>query len=101
VRVSAEPDYGQIRFWISDTGIGIPPEQQAAIFEEFTQVAPATSGVKEGVGLGLTITKRIVELHGGRIWVESTPGEGSRFFFTMPAVNTGEHGLKHWLSSTA
>ena len=57
------------------------PEQQAAIFEEFTQIAPSTAGVKEGAGLGLTITKRIVELHGGRIWSESTPGDGSRFYF--------------------
>jgi len=80
VQVTAEPDYGEIRCGVSDTGIGIPPEQQGAIFEEFTQVAPATSAVKEGTGLGLAITKRIVELHGGRIWVESTPGEGSRFF---------------------
>jgi len=81
VQVSAEPDYGQIRFCVTDTGIGIPSEQQTAIFEEFTQVAPATSGVKEGAGLGLTITKRIVELHGGRIWVESTLGGGRPFLF--------------------
>jgi signal transduction histidine kinase len=89
VEVNAEPDYGEIRFRVSDTGIGIPPDQQNSIFEEFTQVAPATSGVKEGAGLGLTITRRIVELHGGRIWVESTPGQGSRFFFTIPAASTG------------
>jgi signal transduction histidine kinase/CHASE3 domain sensor protein len=100
VQVSAEADYGEIRFRVSDTGIGIPPDQQTAIFEEFTQVAPATTGVKEGAGLGLTITKRIVELHGGRIWVESTPGKGSRFFFTMPAAVTGEHGSRQPLSST-
>jgi signal transduction histidine kinase len=98
VQVTAEPDYGEIRFCVNDTGIGIPREQQTAIFEEFSQVAPATSGVKEGAGLGLTITKRIVELHGGRIWVESTPGDGSRFFFTMPAAETGEQGLREHLS---
>jgi signal transduction histidine kinase len=101
VQVSAEPDYGEIRFCVSDTGVGIPREEQIAIFEEFTQVAPATSGVKEGAGLGLTITKRIVELHGGRIWVESTLGEGSRFFFTMPTAPTGERGPRQRLSSTA
>jgi signal transduction histidine kinase/CHASE3 domain sensor protein len=100
VQVSADPDYGEIRFRVSDTGIGIPREQQTAIFEEFTQVAPTPSGVKEGAGLGLTITKRIVELHGGRIWVESTPGEGSRFFFTMPAAVTGEHVSRQPVSST-
>ena len=101
VQVSAEPDYGQIRFCVTDTGIGIPPEQRTVIFEEFTQVAPATSGVKEGAGLGLTITKRIVELHGGRIWVESTLGEGSRFFFTMPAARAAEQGSRHGSSGTA
>jgi signal transduction histidine kinase len=101
VKVSAEPDYGEIRFQVSDTGIGIPLQQQAAIFGEFTQVAPATSGVKEGAGLGLTITRRIVELHGGRIWVESIVGEGSRLFFTIPAaVRLGERGPAQRLSST-
>ena len=100
VRVTADSDYGEIRYCVSDTGIGIPREQQTAVFEEFTQVAPATSGVKEGAGLGLTITKRIVELHGGRIWVESTPGEGSRFFFTMPAADTVDRDSKQSLSRT-
>jgi ammonium transporter, Amt family len=87
VQVNAEPDYSEIRFGVSDTGIGIPPDQQNAIFDEFTQLAPAASGVKEGAGLGLAISKRIVELHGGRIWVESAVGQGSRFFFTMPAAD--------------
>ena len=86
VRVTASQDYSEIRFAISDTGIGIAPVHHAAIFEEFVQVAPAGFGVREGAGLGLTITKRIVELHGGRIWVESRPGEGSRFVFTIPAA---------------
>jgi Amt family ammonium transporter len=101
VQVTAETDYGEICFRVSDTGIGIPPEQQAAIFEEFTQVAPATRGVKEGAGLGLTITKRIVELHGGRIWVESTPGKGSRFLFTMPATGGAVRGTAHEVTGTA
>lgn len=92
VQVNAEPDRGEVRFCVSDTGIGIPREDHTSIFEEFRQVAPATHGVKEGAGLGLAITKRLVELHGGRIWVESTPGDGSRFFFTMPAARSGEYG---------
>lgn len=101
VQVRAEPDYGEIRFCVRDTGIGIPPEQQTAIFEEFTQVATTTSGVKEGAGLGLTITKRIVELHGGRIWVDSILGEGSSFFFTLPAARTADRGSQDRSSTTA
>ena len=99
VQISAVAEYGEIRVCVSDTGIGIPREEQAAIFEEFRQVAPATHGVKEGAGLGLTITKRLVELHGGRIWVESAPGEGSRFFFTMPAARGAEYESKTHMSS--
>jgi len=92
VQVNAEPDRSEVRFCVRDTGIGIAREDHTSIFEEFRQVAPATHGVKEGAGLGLAITKRLVELHEGRIWVESTPGDGSRFFFTMPAARSGEYG---------
>lgn len=91
VHISAKPDYGEVRFCVSDTGIGIPPQEHATIFEEFRQVGPTTKGVKEGAGLGLAITKRLVELHGGHVWVESVLGEGSRFFFTIPASRAGEH----------
>jgi signal transduction histidine kinase/ActR/RegA family two-component response regulator len=69
---------------VRDSGIGIPAEEQAAIFEKFHQVASSSSGTKEGTGLGLTITKRLVEQHGGRIWVESQLGLGSCFTFTLP-----------------
>jgi PAS domain S-box-containing protein len=68
---------------VGDTGIGIEPEDQQEIFESFRQVSATTKGVREGTGLGLAITKRLVEHHGGRIWVESEPGKGSRFFFTL------------------
>lgn len=94
VRVSAEPDCEAIRFCVADTGIGILCEYQTVIFDEFVQVAPPADGVREGAGLGLAITKRIVELHGGHIWVESTPGKGSRFFFTMPDARSSGHALK-------
>jgi len=91
--VTAEAEQGAVRFSVIDNGIGIPPEQQTAIFDEFAQVRRAACGVKEGAGLGLTIAKRIVELHGGRIWVESALGEGSRFFFTVPSASGRERGL--------
>jgi PAS domain S-box-containing protein len=74
-------------FSVRDTGIGIDPSEQQAIFDTFYQVGATTRGVREGTGLGLAITKRLVEMHGGRIWVESTPGEGSRFQFVLPHVH--------------
>lgn len=73
----------EISFTVTDTGIGIPPEDQDSIFDKFYQVQSATP-VQEGVGLGLAITKRLVEQHGGRIRVDSKFGHGSRFTFTLP-----------------
>jgi signal transduction histidine kinase len=74
--------------WVSviDTGIGIPREEQESIFEAFHQLPAPTQGVREGTGLGLSITKLLVEQHGGRIWVESEPGQGSQFHFTIPML---------------
>jgi signal transduction histidine kinase len=69
---------------ISDTGPGIAPADQQKIFEEFQQAEHSSTWQKGGTGLGLAITKRIIELHGGRIWVESQPGKGSTFRFTLP-----------------
>jgi signal transduction histidine kinase len=77
---------------VSDTGIGIPPDQIGHIFEEFRQADPTITREFGGTGLGLSITKRIVELHGGRIWVESEVGKGSSFFFSIPLrVSGGAH----------
>ena len=73
-------------FTVEDTGVGIPADKYSAIFDKFYQVGSTTKGVREGTGLGLAITKHIVEMHGGRIWVESEPGVGSRFSFTMPCA---------------
>jgi len=75
---------GFARVSVSDTGIGIPRAQHEAIFDKFHQIEPAMSGIREGTGLGLAITKRLVQAHGGRIWLESEPGRGSRFTFTLP-----------------
>ncbi len=70
---------------VSDTGIGIAPEEQERIFEEFYQVVGSTADKTPGTGLGLPVSKRIVEMHGGRIWVENEgPDKGSRFTFTLP-----------------
>jgi signal transduction histidine kinase len=69
---------------VTDTGVGIAPEDRERIFEEFQQVDSSSTRKKGGTGLGLAIARRIVELHGGRIWVESTPGQGSTFAFTLP-----------------
>ena len=74
---------GSVEISVTDTGVGIAPEDQDAIFEEFRQVG-ADSAKREGTGLGLTLAKRFVELHGGRIWVKSEVGKGSTFAFTLP-----------------
>ena len=73
-----------VRFSVTDTGVGIRPEDHEAIFEEFRQVGQTTGGVTEGTGLGLAICKRLVGQQGGTIWVESEIGKGSRFSFTLP-----------------
>ncbi len=77
-------DPATMLFSVSDTGIGIKPEDQDIIFEEFRQADGTATREIEGTGLGLTISKRLVEMHGGTIWVESTHGEGSTFSFLLP-----------------
>ncbi len=78
----------QIAVW--DTGVGIAPQDQQRIFEEFQQVGQGLTGKTEGTGLGLTLTKKFVELHGGTVWVESTLGHGSTFTFTLPIDATSK-----------
>ncbi len=68
---------------VADTGIGIAPEDQAAVFEEFRQVGSADKKA-EGTGLGLALSRKFIELHGGKIWVKSAVGVGSTFTFTLP-----------------
>lgn len=84
VSVSAHEQDDMVQITVADTGLGIPAEECARIFDKFYQVGYTTAGVRQGTGLGLTISKQLVELQGGRIWVESEPGKGSRFHFTLP-----------------
>ena len=84
VDVRTVPTDGGVEISVADTGIGIAPENQELIFEEFRQVGGDYAHKREGTGLGLTLARRFVELHGGRIWVKSQPGQGSTFTFSIP-----------------
>ena len=84
VEVSAARLNGEVRVSVSDTGPGIAPEDRERVFEEFQQTEAGVDQ-REGTGLGLALSKRYVELHGGRIWVDSGVGEGSTFVFTLPS----------------
>jgi signal transduction histidine kinase len=84
IGINARQTNGAVEISVSDTGIGIAPEDQPKIFEEFRQVGSDYVNKSEGTGLGLTLAKNFVELHGGRIWVESEVGKGSKFSFTLP-----------------
>ncbi len=75
-----------IELFVKDTGIGIAPEHQSRIFDRFYQVDSAVSRQFGGTGLGLSICKAYVELLGGKIWLESNPGKGTEFYFTIPLI---------------
>jgi len=90
VTVSASHDDGRVVISVSDTGIGIPPEHQETIFEEFSRVDSSSTRKVDGLGLGLSISRRLVGLHGGQIWVKSEPGAGSTFYFTLPVDGPAE-----------
>ncbi len=84
VRVTARRSAESIEVAVADTGVGIAPADQETVFEEFRQVGQSYTNKQQGTGLGLALTKRFVELHGGRLWLESTPDQGSTFYFTLP-----------------
>jgi signal transduction histidine kinase len=91
VALAVEQQGRNLLYRVSDTGIGIPKDELENIFGEFQQVDTAITREFSGTGLGLNITKKFVEMHGGRIWVESELGVGSTFFFTVPLrVETSE-----------
>ncbi len=84
VRIAANAVDGKFRVAVTDTGPGIHEGERERVFQEFHQVDSSNTKTKGGTGLGLAIAKRIVELHGGRIWVESELGKGSTFLFELP-----------------
>ncbi|MBI4392038.1 MAG: response regulator [candidate division NC10 bacterium] len=84
LRIGMVVEGGTLRCWVADNGPGLPHEKAEEIFQPFSQLEASFTGNVEGVGLGLPLVRRIVEAHGGRIWVESRIGAGSTFFFTFP-----------------
>jgi len=82
--IRSRSDKFELLVEVGDSGVGIAPEHHDLIFREFAQVDATPSRPHHGTGLGLTIARKLVELHGGQIWVESALGTGSRFFFTIP-----------------
>jgi signal transduction histidine kinase len=87
ITIGVRPGENEVEFSVADTGRGISPEHTPHVFDRFWQAA--TRAKRLGAGLGLPITRGLVEAHGGRIWVESTVGRGSTFFFTIPTVPSG------------
>jgi len=87
IEIKARANGHDVIFTVSDTGIGIPESDLERIFERFYRVDAARSREAGGTGLGLAIARHIVEAHGGRIWVESAVGQGSRFHFSIPSLS--------------
>lgn len=86
IEIAVRPQTGMVAVSVSDTGYGIPPNKLERIFDRFYQVESHMTRHHEGMGLGLSIARGMIELHGGRIWAESVEGRGSRFTFTLPIL---------------
>jgi signal transduction histidine kinase len=84
VRLGARSNGAAVEVWVTDTGVGIAPQDQALVFEEFRQVGADSARKAEGTGLGLSLAKKFIELHGGTLRLDSAPGRGSTFTFTLP-----------------
>jgi signal transduction histidine kinase len=94
VTVEASVDAEPLRGLVADTGIGFAPEDQARLFRPFTHVDMGQTRAAGGVGIGLSICAAIVNAHGGRIGVESEPGSGSRFWFSLPLRTPEDEGVQ-------
>jgi signal transduction histidine kinase len=92
VQVSLRRDADALRVDVRDNGPGITPEDQKIVFEKFRQVGDTLTDKPPGTGLGLPISRRIIEHFGGRLWVASRPGEGAVFSFTLPLAGAGIRG---------
>jgi signal transduction histidine kinase len=92
ITIGAREENSGLAVWVQDTGVGIAPEDQERIFREFEQADNSLGRQHQGAGLGLALTRKLVELHGGRIRVESAPGQGSTFTLTLPAAEAGDGG---------
>jgi signal transduction histidine kinase len=90
IEVGAAAETAQVHFWVQDHGPGIPPESQELIFEKYKRLRPEPS--TRGLGLGLAFCRLAVEAHGGKIWIESQQGSGSRFQFTLP-IQAGDQAI--------
>jgi signal transduction histidine kinase len=94
VLVTAHGDERGASIAVQDDGIGIKAEDQALVFEVFRQVDQSNARHQQGTGLGLALVRRLVELHGGKIWLESSAGQGSRFTFTLPSQTAVHAGAR-------
>jgi len=90
ILVSAQEGADGVVVEVRDSGIGIRPEDQSRLFEPFRQLDASTARAYEGTGIGLALSRRLLEMQGGRIWVESALGQGSRFRFLIPRVSPVE-----------
>ena len=90
IEVGATPaDATEVKVWVRDDGVGIPADEIGQLFQKYRQGGNLKCSSQKGTGLGLVICKMIVEAHGGKIWVESEAGQGSAFFFSLPATPGG------------
>jgi two-component system sensor histidine kinase VicK len=92
ITVQGRGDESQLLVWVSDQGVGIPAQDLERVFERFYRVENEVTQRTRGAGLGLAVCRGVVEAHGGHIWAESAPGEGSKFYFTLPVDDDVQSG---------